>query len=207
VFSAHPRISLLALLCLAGAGAAPAVAQTGAEAEQTQVAQEIPDAPDSLAVSPGGAFLRSLALPAWGHASIGSGRGAFYTLTEGASAWMIVRLRSRISSTENILALREAEARAVALAGGTTDEGEILDAIDADEGVLDARRRLDAREQQREDWIALAIFSVLLSGVDAYVSAHLQDFPEMPDPIETRFAPSPWGGVEFGAHIRLPFGW
>ncbi|MFQ5888858.1 MAG: hypothetical protein ACE5JR_02265 [Gemmatimonadota bacterium] len=49
---------------------------------------------------------------------------------------------------------------------------------------LDAARRaspadsalVDARKEQREDWIVLAAFFALLSGVDAWVSAHLQGF-------------------------------
>ena len=36
---------------------------------------------------------------------------------------------------------------------------------------------VDAREQQREDWIAWSLFWLLASGVDAFVNAHLADFP------------------------------
>jgi len=155
-------------------------------------------------ISPGGAFLRSLALPAWGHAAIGSGRGAFYTVAEAGSIFMLVRLRARVRSARDELALREAAARAAVIAAGETDPEAIEAAVLEDEAVDDAVRRLDAREGQREDWTAALIFSVLISGVDAYVSTHLQDFPT---PITAGLRPSPWGGWEVAGQLRLPFGW
>jgi hypothetical protein len=38
--------------------------------------------------------------------------------------------------------------------------------------------RVDTKEQEREDWIVLMVFNHLLSGLEAYVSAHLWDFPD-----------------------------
>jgi hypothetical protein len=53
-----------------------------------------------------------------------------------------------------------------------------LDArIDADPSVRSIRGLVSAREEQREDWIALGLFWVLISGIDAYVTAQLADFP------------------------------
>ncbi|MDT8369400.1 MAG: hypothetical protein RQ745_09355 [Longimicrobiales bacterium] len=180
-------------------------------AEQSLLAQVETD-PDSVPaarrglpppppVSPGGAFLRSLALPAWGHASIDSGRGVFYTFVEAGSIWMLFRVGSRLDSARDELRVREASARSQAEAAGLTDEREILEAIENDPDVQDRRRRVRARKGQREDWIAIAITSVLLSGVDAFVSAHLKDFP---DPIDTTFQRSPRGGWEVGSRLRLP---
>jgi hypothetical protein len=188
------------LVALGAAFAAPAAAQEEPPVVDTvQVRRaQLPAEPP---ISPGGAFLRSLALPAWGHAEIGSGRGVFYTAAEAGSAWMIMRVQSRLNSARDQLALRESAVRAAAIASGVTDEAAIESAVDDDEGVQDRRTLVEAREGQREDWIALAIFSVLLSGVDAYVSTHLNDFP---DPISSSFRPSPWGGVEFGARIGWP---
>ena len=37
--------------------------------------------------------------------------------------------------------------------------------------------RLEAKKQQREDWLVLLAFNHLLSGLEAYVSAQLWDFP------------------------------
>ncbi len=41
----------------------------------------------------------------------------------------------------------------------------------------DNRALVDARRQQRQDWIAYTLFFTFLNGLDAYVAAHLTDFP------------------------------
>ncbi|MFI5234955.1 MAG: hypothetical protein ACHQXA_04530 [Gemmatimonadales bacterium] len=57
--------------------------------------------------------------------------------------------------------------------------------------------RIHAKEQERQDWLVLLVFNHLFSGLEAYVSAHLWDFP--PD---LRFQVLPHGGV--GASFTLP---
>lgn len=52
------------------------------------------------------------------------------------------------------------------------------------------------KRQEVEDWLVLWIFNHLFAGAEAYVSAHLQDFP--PD-LEVRAFP---GGI--GVSIPLP---
>ena len=52
-------------------------------------------------------------------------------------------------------------------------------ALAADEDWASAEGLVQSREQQFEDWLALGIFTVLLSGADALVSSHLQDFPQV----------------------------
>jgi hypothetical protein len=56
--------------------------------------------------------------------------------------------------------------------------------------------RVETKEQEREDWIVLMAFNHLLSGLEAYVSAHLWDFPE---DLKLRAVP---GGV--GGQLSLP---
>ena len=56
--------------------------------------------------------------------------------------------------------------------------------------------RVAVKEQEREDWLVLMAFNHLLSGLEAYVSAHLWDFPE---DLKIRAVP---GGV--GGHVSLP---
>ena len=56
--------------------------------------------------------------------------------------------------------------------------------------------RVEVKEQEKEDWIVLLAFNHLLSALEAYVSAHLWDFP--PD-LEFRAVP---GGV--GGQLSLP---
>ena len=65
------------------------------------------------------------------------------------------------------------------------DFDEIESALDDDATLEDLRDLKESRREQEEDWAALGIFLLLLSGADAYVSAHLQDF---------RDAGSPGGG-------------
>ena len=59
--------------------------------------------------------------------------------------------------------------------------------------------RLADKRQQREDWAAILVFNHLMSGLEAYVSAHLYDFP---GDLEAR--PLPGGGTGIG--VTLPLG-
>jgi hypothetical protein len=167
-----------------------------------------PPAADSLAqarggVGPGGAFLRAVLVPGWGHASIGSHRrGGVYLAAQAGTAWMLVRTRSRREDARRVVEIRERHVRERLALEGETDPVEIAAALDDDEDVRRARGLQEARSQQFEDWAALGIFMVLLSGVDAFVSAHLQDFPV---PVELGVTPLSEGRIEVGARIPLPF--
>ncbi len=56
-----------------------------------------------------------------------------------------------------------------------------------------------SKRQEKQDWLVLLAFNHLFAGVEAFVSAHLWDFPE---DLEVSAAPLPEGG--FGASVRLP---
>jgi hypothetical protein len=56
--------------------------------------------------------------------------------------------------------------------------------------------RADDKRQEHEDWVVLLAFNHLFAGLEAYVSAHLADFPG-----DLRFEATP-GGV--GASVSLP---
>ncbi len=58
---------------------------------------------------------------------------------------------------------------------------------------------VSAKQKERQDWLVLLAFNHLFSAIEAYVSAHLWDFPE---DLEVRAVPLPTGGV--GASVRLP---
>lgn len=152
-------------------------------------------------ISPAGAFLRGSIVPGWGHATTGSlTRGAFYFSMEALSGWMVFKTQRRLGVARDQAALWEDRVVADLAAAGVTD----LDAIDAaladHEQVLRFRGLVDARTEQREDWMAIALFTLLLSGVDAFVSSHLKGFPE-PLTVEG----DPMGGtVELA--VRLPLG-
>ncbi len=70
---------------------------------------------------------------------------------------------------------------------------------------LDAARRAgdddlaDSRQEQKEDWIVMAVFWALFSGVDAWVSAHLWDF-------EGAVVPPPDGSPGVAVQYSVPIG-
>jgi hypothetical protein len=48
----------------------------------------------------------------------------------------------------------------------------------------------EAKEQQKEDWMAILVFNHLLAGLEAFVSAHLWDFP---DDLQLQGVPGTYG--------------
>lgn len=162
-------------------------------------AVEIQESPGR--VSPGGALVRSLMVPGWGQAVAGSPeRGAFYFTLESLGLWMLLKTSKTLGSARDILAMRRLEAEERLIAGGTVDPAELAAGIDADAAVVSALNLEQIRVQQREDWLAFGLFFLLLGGADAFVAAHLADFPE---PLETAIRPLPGMGVEVG--FRLAF--
>jgi len=156
-------------------------------------------------VSPGGAFFRSLLLPGWGQAAVGAyGRGGFYFATESAVAWMLFKTGRLRRSARSIVALREGEVGAFHMDLGVTDPDSLLALVDADPSVSDARELEEVRSQQFEDWLAFGVFMLFLSGADAFVAAHLADFPEALSP---GFQALPDGGFEASLRITVPRGW
>lgn len=59
--------------------------------------------------------------------------------------------------------------------------------------------RLANKRQERQDWVSVLVFNHLMSGLEAYVSSHLYDFP---GDLEIRALPG--GGVRAG--VTLPLG-
>lgn len=147
--------------------------------------------------SPAGAFVRGATIPGWGHAASGSlTRGAFYFGFEAAAGWMLLKTMRRLGSARQQLSLWEDRVTERLERSGITEPDEIEAELGRDEEVLRLRSLVDAREEQREDWFAVALFTLLMSGVDAFVSAHLQNFP---DPLTVE---SGDGSVEVA--VRLP---
>jgi hypothetical protein len=127
-------------------------------------------------------------------------RGAFYFTTEAATAFMVFKTQTRIIRTQSRLEMREAVVTARLEAEGITDPGEIEGALAQDPEIEDLRALEETRAGQREDWIALGLFFMLIGGVDAYVSAHLADFP-----AALVIEPTPAGGVEIGLSLPVSF--
>lgn len=159
------------------------------------------NAPTEGGVSPGGAFLRAVLVPGWGHASIGSyGRGGFYFLAEGVTAFGLIKTRLRLGEARDRVAFREGVLRSQAAADGLSEE-ELQDLLAEDPALEDLDALVDARKQQQEDWLAFGIFLLFLSGADAYVSAHLKDFPT---PLDINAQPVGQGRMEFSVGLSLP---
>lgn len=173
-----------------------ALADPSQDSTEAVGSQEVPGR-----VSPGGALVRSFLVPGWGQAVAGSpGRGAFYFTFESIAAWMILKTSRTLGSARDIVAMRRLEAEERAIAAGTVDPVELLAAIDADPAVSSAENLEQIRLQQREDWISFGVFFLLLGGADAFVAAHLADFPE---PLDVAIRPLPDMGVELAFSLAF----
>jgi hypothetical protein len=167
---------------------------------RAQESVELPELDEPT--TPGGAFLRAVLLPGWGHASIGAyTRGGFYFAAETTVGFLVARTARRLELAKDARDLKEDRVRDELLAGGT-DPDSVKARVDADPEVARSQRLVRSRRQQLEDWAALGLFMVFISGADAFVSAHLRDFPE-PIPASLEIAPRPGAGVELGLRLGV----
>lgn len=157
---------------------------------------EVPD------VSPGGAFVRSLVLPGWGHAATGSHfRGGFYMAAQSGAIWM---LSKSMAAHQEARRFRNEEIRAVTdqlRASGIVQPDTLRILAEADPRVEEWDELVDARSEQVEDWAAAGIFILLLSATDAFVSGHLMDRPE---PLTIQVGPVVRGRWEIS--VGVPWG-
>jgi hypothetical protein len=190
----------LLLACLLGFGAMGAGAQVVPVDPPGRT--PVQDPADAADVTPGGAFARSLLLPGWGHVASGAPtRGAFYVAAQSATGWMLWKSMARRRSVQRF---RRTELRSVEdeiRRSGVSDPDSIRFLAEGSERIEEWDELVERRGEQVEDWAALAIFLVLLGATDAFVSAHLADFPE---PLSLEVVPrGAGGGWEVG--LRLPF--
>ena len=158
--------------------------------------------PTTASVSPGGAFLRAVLVPGWGHVSIGANaRAGAYFAIESAVAYGIIRTRRRISEAASRSNFRELLLREDLTTKGITDPNQIENALESDATLADLKSLGESRSDQQEDLVAFGLFLLFLSGADAFVSAHLKDFP---DPIAIEGGPTNDGRLEIGLKLRLP---
>lgn len=193
------RRAALSLIALAATWVAPASAQ---EETTEAVAVDSVVLADSLPGRPGpaGAFLRGAIIPGWGHAASGSlTRGAFYFGIEAASGWMVFKSWRKLRVARRQLAVWEDRVTAQLMLEGITEPDDIEARLAQEAEIAQLRELVDARSQQREDWTAVSIFFLLMSGVDAFVSAHLRDFP---DPLTVEGDP----GGTVSVTVRIPVG-
>ena len=188
-----PVVGLLLLLA--------AVPPSGTAAQQTTPPEPSPLL-EPLPISPGGAFLRSVLLPGWGHAAIGSyTRGGFYFALDAATIYAFLRTRQRLTEARERADFYEGAVRSRLAQQNITDPEELEAAIEADETLLSFRALVESRESQQEDLIAWGIFLLFLSGADAYVSTHLGRFP---DPIQVEMRPLDVDRADVALKVLLP---
>ena len=191
--------TLLAVAALAIPGEARA--QEAQPNVQPEAADSAEASPSTGRPSPGGAFLRSVLVPGWGQASSGSyGRAAFYFLAQAGNAWMAYKTRSLRDSARRRQRLLE-DAKTAELVRGGVDPEALQGRLADDPRIEDIRLLATARDEQMEDWVALTVFFVFFGGADAFVSAHLAEFP-VPLTVEPVAGPS---GMAFEVGVSLPW--
>lgn len=185
-------------------------------AVQQTTAQQVPvTTPDTTQIdslagpSPRGAFIRSLVVPGWGQAAAGSyTRGAVFFGIQTSSWYMLFRTISRMEQAKQreqrrVLAATDSLNRLIEedpdAAERLADPIAFDAAVAANPRVAEARALMDSRRRHRQDWITYTLFFTMMSGVDAYVNAHLRQFP--PE-LSTQVRED----GSFGLQISIPLG-
>lgn len=174
---------LLIFLVLTAAGA-PAAAQDPVLGPDTMpVADTIPDE----APVPRNAFIRALLVPGWGHVYVDEHRrGGVYFALQSASWYMLLKTVGRLGEARELErrftgfardSLEAAMAADTALARELSDPQAYDEALAAYPGLQHRRDLVNSRERHRQDWIVYTAVFTFASAVDAYVTAHLRDFP------------------------------
>jgi hypothetical protein len=195
-----------ALTLAAGLLTTPAAAQQVAQPDTlTPVSAPIPEE----GLVPRTAFIRALLVPGWGHFSMGeSRRGAVYLGLQSTSWAMLVTTMRRLNDAredERALQSLAADSLDRAMAGDTALARRLQNPQAYDRALLtypgmeDARSLARSRQRHRQDWVTYTIVTTFAAAVDAYVTAHLADFP-----AEITAARSLDNGVSVG--VRLPAG-
>jgi hypothetical protein len=212
-------VQALVLSLAAAAAAVPATAQepvrppadtTPAPSDSFPQGLPIPQARDTVpGPGPGGAMLRSILLPGWGQAAYHAYfRGAVYYAGWAGTWFMNLKNFAKLDEIRQMRTIRRGMVLDSLLAAAATDTvlaNELANPTQRDQLIgqdsVENNMRLveNSRKQQRQDWIALTIFWTLASGVDAFVTAHLADFPAI---ITTE--PGTYGGVAL--RIEVPLG-
>ena len=160
-------------------------------------------------VTPRGAMIRSMILPGWGQAQFDAYfRGGIYFAGWAGNWFMNFRNAYRLDNARTLLEVRTEQVEDQLIAASSNPDS-LRAQIDSFPSILQSavsedslgsrmQRLVRSREQQREDWIAWSMFWVLASGIDAYVTAHLADFPA---DVELR----PSAGRAVSLSVSLPF--
>ncbi|HEX6588626.1 MAG TPA: DUF5683 domain-containing protein [Longimicrobiales bacterium] len=185
----HALTATLTLLLLGTAGAT------------AQERDSVPSFPTEIGSlegrpSPVGAMLRSFVVPGWGQLSYDRYvRSAVYFGGHVGNTYMVIETLGRLDAAE------ESRDRRISVVRDSLVAAEVpTDSIDVrigeDAEVRRLRGLVSARKEQREDWIALGVFWILVSGVDAFVTAQLADFPASIGAV--------YDGRRYGIYVSVP---
>lgn len=159
------RLPLLLLTMLFGASGRLDAQQRDVELRDSVQTVVLDTARQHAGPGPGGAFWRSLLIPGWGQSTLGR-----HTVGGIFMAFEGIALAMSIKASQQADFIERAE---------SGSESELL----------------AAKRQERQDWLVLLVFNHLFAAAEAFVSAHLKDFPEE---LEIRAVP---GGLRF----EIPF--
>lgn len=174
------------------------VGSAGARAQEADSLPAIPTELESLEgrPSPTGAMIRSFVLPGWGQVSYDRYvRAGVYFAGHAGNTYMVLKTLDRLGDAKDredrvVAATRDS----LVAAGVPADSIDIR--IDENSDVRHIRGLIDARKEQREDWVALGVFWILVSGVDAFVTAQLADFPASIGAV--------YDGRRYGVYVSVP---
>ena len=186
---------LISIFLLAGA-------RVGAAQDTTAVVRDTVADTTAMRVAPGKAMLRSMLIPGWGQFSVGAvKRGVLFAALQGSSYYMLVRTNSRLNKAEEKLDTRTDFVRDSLITSATVPEDTVgLEArLDTTQLVNAERSLVTSRKRHMQDWITYTIFFTLASGVDAFVAAHLADFP-----VQIGTEPQANGSVDLRLSVPLP---
>jgi hypothetical protein len=183
------RLVIVAVLLEALLAAAPRVAHAQNPVLRPDTIEGVADTiPTELPV-PRGAFIRALLIPGWGHLYIDAPRrGAVYFALQSASWFMLIKTIRKLDDVRDEVGVRESAARDsldllleqdTMRARQYEENPALYEAAinEIDAGLQGRRSLIISRERHRQDWIVYTLFFTFASAIDAYVSAHLADFP------------------------------
>jgi hypothetical protein len=125
------------------------------------------------------AFVRGLLIPGWGHVGTESYfRGGVFVAAQTSAWWMIWKSMSQRNEARRLRETEVSIAEDRIRARGIMDPDSVSFLAEQDPALERWDLLLERRDEQVEDWIFLSAFLALLGAVDAFVAAHLWDFPE-----------------------------
>jgi hypothetical protein len=180
----------------------PTAAATAATPDTTSGARRNAKPGVQPPITPGRAFLYSLAIPGLGQAALDRRyTGAGFFLVEAFSLALVYRSSDDLRLAKSFLGDSVPLSYNIDPTTGIAQRNSNGDPVVATWKVSGYTPALiNARKLQVEDWIAVVIFNHLFAGADAFVAAQLWDLPSH---VALRAAPLPRGGTSVSMSLRF----